>query len=212
MSEEYTGVTEAAAPSQLGEEISQQERHVPLSALEAERSQRQQLQDEVKMMKEHLNLLQARQQPQQQVQTQSQYDDDDVMTFGDFKKVAGEFQSSINGRLTELQMMQQYPDYRDVVSKYLPEVLKTDPALRQDFENSPNYYRAYYMAKNSEGYRKDHAKTQVNVDAQRIMENSERSGSLSAMGGVSPMNQTKRYKDMSDADFSKLMAKNRGYT
>ena len=207
-----TGEQVEAAASQQHETAHEtnREQQVPLSALEAERAQRQNMQDELKMMKEHLNLLQARQQPQPQPQ-QPQYDPDDVMTFGEFQKLAGEFKNSLQGELTEMKMMQQYPDYREVVTKYLPEILKKDPALREDLQQNPNFYRAYYLAKNSDSYRKEHAQTQQSADAQRMIENSQKAGSLSQMGGASPINVAKRYRDMSDADFRKEMAKNMGY-
>lgn len=203
---------EAAAPQpDTANQDSNETRQVPLSALESERSQRQKAQDELKMMKEHLNLISARQQSQSQQPPQPQYDDDDVLTYGDFKKIAGEFQKDISGRLTELDMKQQYPDYQDVVTKYLPDILKQNPALRQDFESSPNFYRAYYLAKNSDAYKKEHHQEQRNADAERMIANSERSGSLSEMGGASPINLAKRYRDMSDTDFRKEVAKNMGY-
>ena len=108
-------------------------------------------------------------------------------------------------------MVQQYPDYQEVVSKYLPDVLKNNPSLRNSLQQTQDFNLAYHLAKNSDSYRAQNHSNQRNADAERLVKNSQISGSLSAIGGTSPMNAAKRYKDMSDADFKKEIAKNVGY-
>ncbi len=188
-------------------------KQVPLAALESERAQRQKMQDELTMMKEHLNLVQARQQqsvaPPPQDPTMA---DDDVMTFGEFKKVATEFKSQISSQLDELQMAKAHTDYDDVVQKYLPEIVKNNPKIGQSLRQTQDFNLAYYLAKTSDSYRRDHAQKTKSADAERLMANSEQSGNLSSVGGTSPISMAKRYKDMSDTDFRKEMAKNVGYS
>lgn len=217
MSEENQNVSgaevEAAAPvaEQYHDESgAQAERQVPLAALEAERSQRQQLQDELKMIKEHLSLMQGRQQQPSQPQ-ESQYHKDDVMTFGDFEKVASKFQKEVKMSLEELQMAKRHPDYEEVVQKYLPDVLKRSPKLAAYLNETQDFATAYDLAKSSSGYLRDHSQKQQSADAERIMQNTQRPGSASAMGGTSPINMAKRYKDMSDDEFRREMTKNLGY-
>lgn len=203
---------EAAAPvaeQHHDEQADQQERNVPLSALESERSQRQQLQDELKIIKEHLSLIQARQTappPQEELLSE-----DDVMTYGDFKKMAGKFQNEIKMSLGEMQMTKQHPDYEEVVRKYLPEVIAEDPDLANTLRNSQDFKLAYRLAKSTDSYRRDHQQQKQNADATRLMDNSQKAGSLSSVGGTSPISMAKRYKDMSDKDFREEMAKNLGY-
>lgn len=217
MSEEETKVPganeEAAAPvaeQNQAEPETQEEKVVPLTALEAERSQRQQLQDELRMIKDHLSLMQKGQQQQPQPQ-ESQLNDDDVMTFGDFKKAASKFQNEIKMTIGELQMVKRYPDYEEVVKKYLPDEIKKRPKIGEYLKQTQDYEYAYEVAKASEAYRKDHKQKQKNADAERIVDNSQKAGSLSSMGSTSPINMAKRYKDMNDDDFRREVAKNMGY-
>lgn len=216
MSEEVPNVSganeEAAAPvaeQHHDQHPDQQERNVPLAALESERSQRQQLQDELKMIKEHLSLMQARQsQPQHQEQSLA---DDDVMTFGEFKKMANKFQNEIKMSLGEMQMTKKFPDYEEVVKKYLPEVIAEDPDIADTLRRTQDFKLAYRLAKSTEAYRKDHHQKKQSADAERLMSNTQKPGSLSSVGGTSPINMAKRYKDMTDTDFRREMAKNMGY-
>lgn len=217
--EQQTGENVEAAAQQTQhleeqptQEVQQEERQVPLSALEAERSQRQKMQEELSMIKDHLSLLQARQQqPQPQPQQpESSLADDDVMTYGEFKKVAGQFQKNFQATIGELQMSKKYPDYEEVIRKYLPDVLKEDPSLRDTLANTQDYNLAYRLAKTSEKYLDDNKKRKKSQDAQRILENSQQPGNLSSVGGTTPISMAKRYKDMSDADFRREVAKNMG--
>lgn len=190
-----------------------QEQSVPLAALQQERAQRQGLQEELRMIKDHLALLQANQaRPQEPVKDEFEgLSDGDVMTVGEFKKIAAKFNQQFQMSVEELRMTQKYPDYQEVVTKYLPEVLKTNPGLHRTLQQTQDYELAYYLAKNSDTYKGQSKTAQRNADAERMVKNSQQSGSLSSVGGTSPMNTAKRYKDMSDEEFMKEANKNRGY-
>ena len=195
-------------------ESSTANRQVPLDALQAERSERQRLQDEVRMMKDHMSLLQAQQQQQMRPQQKDELDslsDDDVLTVGEAKKFMSKLDSQYKMNINELKMTQKYPDYQNIVTQYLPDVLKQNPSLRESLVNSQDYELAYYLAKNSDSYKKNHKQVKQNADAERIVQNAQRAGSLSSVGQTSPMSEAKRYKDMSDADFKKQAQKNLGY-
>jgi len=195
-------------------ESSTANRQVPLDALQAERSERQRLQDEVRMMKDHMSLLQAQQQQQMRPQQKDELDslsDDDVLTVGEAKKFMSKLDSQYKMNINELKMTQKYPDYQNIVTQYLPDVLKQNPSLRESLINSQDYELAYYLAKNSDSYKKNHKQVKQNADAERIVQNAQRAGSLSSVGQTSPMSEAKRYKDMSDADFKKQAQKNLGY-
>lgn len=190
-----------------------QEQSVPLSALQQERAQRQGLQEELRMIKDHLSLLQANQaRPQEPVKDEFDgLSDGDVMTVGEFKKIAAKFNQQFQMSVEELRMTQKYPDYQEVVTKYLPEVLKTNPGLHRTLQQTQDYELAYYLAKNSDTYKGQSKTAQRNVDAERMVKNAQQAGSLSSVGGTSPMNTAKRYKEMSDEEFMKEANKNRGY-
>lgn len=212
---------EAAAPVEVnesgpteGQQIHQQEeRNVPLDALQAERAERQRLQDELKMMKDNMQLFMAQQQ-QQPKQKQDEFNglaDDDVLTVGEFKKALSAKEQQYNMSLQELRMTQQHPDYQEVVTKYLPEVINQNPSLAKSLQETQDYELAYYLAKNSEGYKSQHKQAKRNADAERIVKNANMAGSLSSAGQTSPISEAKRYKSMSDSEFRSLMNKNLGY-
>lgn len=214
-SQETGAETEVAAPqsNEVETQESAQDRQVPLSALEAERAKRHQMEEENKLIKEHMTLLQSqRSQPAQQEKSEwDGMDDGDVMTLGEFKKMSSKMASKFEGTLAEMKMQQKHPDYEEVITKYLPEVLKQNPGLRNSLEKSQDYELAYYLAKNCDSYRKETHKVKRSEDADRIIKNSAQSGTLSSMGASTPVKQAKRYKDMSDAEFRAVMHENLGY-
>jgi predicted DNA-binding protein (MmcQ/YjbR family) len=215
---------EAAVPQQPSEnnleaqqeQPQEKEQYVPLSALQSERAQRQQKEQEAQLLRDNLSLLQAnmsyQQQPQQQKDEFDGLSENDVLTVGEAKKFMSQFNRQYQLSLEELRMTQKYPDYQDVVTRYLPEVLKTNPRLQDSLRSTQDYELAYYLAKNSDNYKKETKSRKVNADAARIVQNSQSTGSLSSMGSTSPISQTKRYKDMSDDDFMKEVHKNLGYS
>jgi len=205
---------EAAAPVETEySESGSQGTQVPLEALKAERTEKQQLRDEMKMMKDHLALLQANQyQPKET--PKDDFDglsEDDVLTVKDLKKALNDKEKQFQMTIQELKMTQKYPDYQDVITKYLPEVLNQNPSLRTTLTSSQDYELAYYLAKNSDSFKKEHKKVKKNADAERIVQNAERAGSLSSVGQNSPINEAKRYKNMSDDEFKKTVQQNLGY-
>lgn len=208
---------EAAAPvetdqsdSSLSE--SRQENHVPVEALQAERAQRQNLQDELRVIKDHLALMQAQQQyGNQQNQQEAGYDKDDVITYGDFERLLSKKERQYQTSIDELRMTQRYPDYNDVVTQYLPEVLKQNPSLRNTLAETQNFELAYYLAKTSDGYKKSNKSKKQNADAERIVRNAQEAGSLSSIGSNSPINKAKKYRDMSDDEFRQEVNRNMGY-
>lgn len=208
---------EAAAPevNESGYDQSGQQESgtIPLSALQAERTQRQQLQDELKMIKDHVSLLQANQyhpaaeKPKDELES---LDDGDVLTVGEAKKFLSKMNKNYQMSIEELKMTQKHPDYQEIITQYLPEVLKNNPGLRRTLENSQDYELAYYLAKNSDTFRKEKGQTKRHADAERIVQNSKQAGNLSSVGSTTPISQAKRYKDMSSDDFRNLVHRNLG--
>lgn len=215
MSEESnSGVEqEAAVPPSVVEEKAEAEQQkdeqlVPLSALQSERALRQQKEQEIQLMKENSELWKANVQKQaSQAQEEAELSDDDVLTVREAKRALRQYQLSIE----ELRVAQKYPDYQEVVSKFLPEIIKNNPKFRSTLETTQDYELAYYLAKNSDAYRSTEKKKQVHSDAERIVQNSQKPGSLSSVGSASSIAQVKRYKDMSDEEFANVVSRNLGY-
>ena len=180
-----------------------QERQVPLDALQAERAERQKLQSELEMMRDNMNLMMNQYQGGQQHsgQPDEQISKDDVITYGDLEKILEKKERQYNMSIQEMKISQKHPDYQEIVTKYLPDVLKNNPSLRKSLEQTQDYELAYVLAKQSDGYRAEHKKVKRNADAERIVQNTERAGSLSSVGQTSPISQAKRYKQMTDTEF-----------
>ena len=210
-------ITEAAAPvdsiqSEMHDGESSGSKTVPIEALQAERTQRQNLQDELRVIKDHIALMQAQQYQGQQKQNVQEpaYDKDDVITYGELEKLLSQKEKQYQMSIEELRMTQRYPDYNEVVTKYLPDVIKQNPELRNVLAETQNYQLAYHLAKTSDSYHKDNKSTKKNADAERIVQNAQEAGSLSSLGSTSPMSTARNYKSMSDEEFMKLANKNRG--
>jgi hypothetical protein len=210
---------EAAAPVEAIQpehnEVAEQAHNVPLDALQAERAERQRLQDELKMVKDNMQLMMASQQhaaPQSQPKDEfDQVSPDDVLTYGDLQKILSKKEQQYQMNLQELRMTQKHPDYQEVVTQYLPEVLKDNPGLRNTLQQTNDYELAYHLAKNSEAYRTANKRAKKNADAQRVVENAQRAGSLSSVGQTSPISEAKRWKEMSDKEFAAAAQRNLGY-
>lgn len=211
-----TGVetVEAAAQPQNDEVKSEstQEESVPLSALQAERKQRQEAQQNLKLMQDHLELVRANQSQKPKESEFGDLKDDDILTVGEAKKHLSRLRNDYQMSVEELKMQQTFPDYEETVRKYLPGVLKEDPDLRVEIENAKNPYKlAYSLAKRSTKSVQDKAKNTKSETAERIIENSNRAGSLSAVGSTTPKSQMGNWKNMSDKDFMSQVNKNLGY-
>lgn len=219
MGEESTAgvMMEAAAPhteADQGSEPTQfsapQDTMVPLTALQAERRERQQMEEQNRMLQEHMALLRAQQAPAPQEPILNA-DDNDILTVGDFKKALGTYKQQYEMSIQELKAAQKYSDYAETVQKYLPDVIKQNPSLRDTLLHDPNKFEtAYWLAKNSEAYRQDHKQSKKNADAERIIQNASKPGSLSAVGQSAGKAPAQSYKSMSDDEFRRLAARNAG--
>ena len=208
MDEEYSApsgdIAEAAAPVEQAYEAPQ-EQSVPLTALQAERAQRQQLQDELRMYREHMALMQSNQQQPQHLEN-----DDDIMTKGEVKQYLQQLNNHYQTRFNEMEMVKKHPDYEEVVTKYLPEVIKANPRLRDTLTATNDYELAYYLATQTDAYRAAKKKDKRHEDADRIIKNSQAPGNLSNVGSMSPVTAAKQYKSMSDDEFRAVMNRNLG--
>lgn len=199
-------------PNSQGYQEQPQEQLVPLVALQAERRERQQLQDNLKLMQDHLSLLQANQIRPQQPEPDG-LRDDDVLTFGDAKKYLHQTTSETKAEMMEMKTQHTYLDYSEVVRNYLPQALKEDPELLDEIKSAPNPYKfAYKQAKKSEAYQKAQREKLTSPEAIKAIVNSQRPGNLSSVGSVSPASQVGSYRNMSDGDFMKQVQKNLGYS
>lgn len=226
MTELPMGESQGAATPQLNDEVSplaqaedtanveeSQSKQVPLEALQAERQQRQAIEEKLQAIENHLSLMQSQNKQQEAPQQDelASLSDDDVLTVGEAKKFLQQMDSKYQMSIQEMKVQQKYPDYQEVVTKYLPEIIKQKPWLADNLRKTQDYELAYDLAKNSEAYRKQHKQQRKNADAEAILRNAEETGALSSVGHTSPISEAKNFKQMSDADFMKMANKNLGH-
>jgi len=216
--EENTNTGVIAEAAVQTDQTQQQSMHgegqlVPLSALQAERRERQQLQENLKLMQDHIALVQAtNQQAQAKPNEFDALSDNDVLTVGEARKFMHQFSKQQELAVEELKMAQTHSDYNEVVKKYLPEVLKTDPDLKDMIMNAPNPYKAaYHLAKRSDSYLLEQRNKARSPEANQAVQNLQRAGNLSSTGAPATSSAASVYKNMSDAEFKTIVDKNRGY-
>jgi hypothetical protein len=150
---------------------------------------------------------------------------DDLVTGAQFKQAMAEREAEYQLMLGELQIKSQYPDYDEVTAKYGVPLIEKEPDLAQGFLNANAGSRASYlykmgkMAQEQDMYRQLMARQDVpepvreapqpSRDAQRMVENSRKPGTLSnAVGGSGNLSKADYYATMSDGDFYKMVQKN----
>lgn len=202
-----------AIEDQVQETLQEQPRMVPLDALEDERRKRQEHEEQLRLLRDHVALMQANQQRPAETKKDDWADlqEDDVLTVKEAKRALSQIDSKYQTSLKELQMAQKHPDYNEVITQYLPEVIKKNPSLRRTIEQTQDYDLAYHLAKNSDAYREKNRAVKKNSDAQRILQNTQKTAALSSAGQTSPISKAKNYKAMNDAEFAALMQRNMGY-
>ena len=169
------------------------------------------LTEEIRAMRDHMNLMSKRQQESQRQDPVDTTSDDDILTVGEAKKYISNLDNNYKKTIEEMKFAQQHPDYEDVIKNYLPEILKSKPGIAKTISETQNFELAYELAKSTDKYRKKQFNEKPHEDAQKIMDNQNRSANLSQTGSSVPASSYKQYKQMSDEDFRKEVTKNLGY-
>lgn len=140
--------------------------------------------------------------------------DEDIFNVGEFKKAWEGIQNEYSQReaqhkakIEELQVQQKYPDYAEVVNKYLTPYIQQKPHLVKEILQAENKalfaYEIGKMAQQIEQL-KAPPPPAVNQDAQRIVDNSRKVGTLSQAGGQGALSKADYYASMSDSEFMKM--------
>lgn len=169
-----------------------------------------------------LDMLRAnRNEPQQPPPKQNELfpgmKDEDIFNVGEFKKAWETIERDYTAReqahkakIEELQVQQQFPDYAEVMNKYLTPYIQQKPHLVNEILKAENKalfaYEIGKMAQQIEQL-KAPPPPAVNPNAQRIVENSRKVGTLSQAGGQGALSKADYYATMSDAEFMKLASR-----
>lgn len=178
--------------------------------------QQREFQAQLDMLRANL----ARQQPQEQHAPKKMLDgmdDNDVPNVGEIRKAWAEKEAAYNERIEELQVAGNHPDYAEVLQKYGKKLAETDPLFIQGLRGAENKALfAYQYAKREQRFQELEQATKQNsqppppqpsANAQRIVENARKPGTLAQAGGQSALSQADYFATMSDADFMKFAQK-----
>lgn len=140
---------------------------------------------------------------------------DDLITGAQLKQAMAEREAEYQLMLGELQVKSQYSDYDEVTAKYGVPLIEKEPDLAQGFLAAPNkaayLYKIGKLAMNADRQPEPvmQAPAQPSRDAQRIVANASKPGTLSnAVGGAGNLSKADYYATMSDAEFTAFMNKN----
>ena len=139
-----------------------QDKTVPLSALEGVRTELKQAKEEGKTLQSQVELYKANAAltPDQQVQKPTDplegLDEGDVVTVADVKRIMGDQETRFLAVANQLKAGQGTKDYEQIIEKYLPSVITANPELAGAIKTSDNPVAlALQLAKYSDAYRKD---------------------------------------------------------
>ncbi len=196
--------------------------------LKAEReSEKREHQLQLDMLRANLVQRQPAQEAPKQAKMFDGMEDNDVPNVGELRRAWGERESAYNEKIEELQVANKYPDYAEVLNKHGKHLAETDPIFLQGLRGAENKALfAYQYAKREqrlqelEGQVKSQSAPpqQQSNNAQRIVENARKPGTLAQAGGgtepirfrgagQSVLSKADYFETMSDNDFMKFASK-----
>ena len=135
--------------------------------------------------------------------------EDDVPTVGELRREWQQREAGYQSRFRELQVQQMHPDYAEVIEKHTVPLLKQKPHLLTGLQNSDNKALfAYELGKMAQQINTPSQITSKSENAQKIVENSRKPGTLSQAGGQGSLSKADYFATMSDAEFMKMASRN----
>lgn len=173
------------------QEVEQTARQVPLEALEAERRKRQEIEAQNRILQDYAMRYQEL---QAQAKAQPQEDDgEDLVNKRELKqsleKLTKQELAELKREIAEETFKEVNPEAIRQINTHLKEILERKPWLAQSIQDAPNRYsRAYEIVQDYAPVVA--AKKAVVNDAQRIVENSKKPGSPTAIGKAAQLNNS----------------------
>lgn len=135
--------------------------------------------------------------------------DDDVPNVAELRSEWSKKEADYQARLEELQVQQMHPDYAEVIEKFALPLVKQKPYLAEGIQGASNKALfAYELGKMAQQLQGQKVETQRNENAQRIVENSKKPGTLSQAGGQAALSKADYFASMSDQEFMKFASRN----
>lgn len=172
-------------------------------------AERKEYQLQLEMLRANLN----QQQKQPEAPPKRMFEgmrDDDVPSVAEIRQEWAQREADYQAKLEELQVAQMHPDYAEVIEKYTLPLVKQKPHLVEGIQRSSNKaFMAYELGKMAQQLQTIQQPTPAKSEnAQRIVENSRKPGTLSQAGGQAALSQADYFATMSDADFMKFANRN----
>lgn len=182
--------------------------------LKAEReAEKREHQLQLDMLRANFVQKQAQESPQKKMF--EGMEDGDVPNVGELRRAWGEREAAYNEKIEELQVANKYPDYAEVLNKHGKHLAETDPIFLQGLRGAENKALfAYQYAKREARLQELETQLKTNAaqpspsgNAQKMVENARKPGTLAQAGGQSVLSKADYYETMSDADFMRLASK-----
>lgn len=177
--------------------------------MKAEREkERYEYQAQLDMLRVNLDRK-SQPEPQQERKFLDGLKDDDVPNVAELRKEWEEREANYVQRLEEMQVAQQHPDYAEVLDKYTIPLVKQKPHLAEGFKGASNKALfAYELGKMAQQAQAPQVQTTKNENAQRIVDNSKKPGTLSQAGGQGSLGKADYFATMSDQEFFRMASRN----
>ncbi len=209
-----------STPSQEVKEIAPTPQEENFKALRSEvdriKAEREQ---EKRDYQNQIDMLRANQAPRQESAPKPQkmfegMSETDVPNVSEIRRAWEQRESDYQSRIEELQVAQQYPDYKDVIEKFALPLVKQKPHLAEGIAGARNKALfAYELGKMAQGLASQtsvQAPPQVSVSAQKIVDNARKPGTLAQAGGQNVLSKADYYASMSDQQFMEIANKHLG--
>jgi hypothetical protein len=139
-------------------------------------------------------------------------EDSEIPNAGEIRKAWNERESEYTSRIEELTVMSQHSDYAEVLEKHAAPLLKEKPHLLKGIMSSDNKAMALYelgkLAQKVQQPMPQMTEAPKSTNAQRIVENARKPGTLAQAGGRSGvLSQADHLANMSDQEFLKFASK-----
>lgn len=212
---EFLDAPEPEKVSELAEIQTKQEHNFRALREEIDRvkAEKDELRQNLEMMRANL----AQRPPPVEHQEKKMFDGLDDYETPNVSQIRQEWEKRESGyqaRIEELQVAQQYPDYAEVIQKYTAPLINQKPHLYEGIQGSKNKalfaYELGKMYQQQQHINPAPTPTLPSQNAQRIVENARKPGTLSSAGGQSTLSKADYYASMSDAEFMRVANKHLG--
>lgn len=138
--------------------------------------------------------------------------DHDIPNVSELRQAWDQRETEYQAKLEELETAQRFPDYAEVMEKFTGPLIRQKPHLAQGILGAQNKALfAYELGKMAQQIQPAPVvQTQASANAQKMVENAKRPGTLAQTGGQSVLSKADYYATMSDQEFMKMASKNLG--